>query len=78
MLSFLAKCWATFKAALISVLPTSPFQGFISYLSSVPYLGYINWFIPMGTIISITVTWTTAIGLYYLYSIVMRWIKVIA
>lgn len=78
MLSFLAKVWNTFKAALISVLPTSPFQGFISYLSAVPYLGYINWFIPMGTIISITVTWTTAIGLYYLYSIAMRWIKVIA
>ena len=78
MLSFLAKCWATFKTALISVLPVSPFQDFISYLSSVPYLGYINWFIPMGTIINITVTWTTAIGLYYLYSIVMRWIKVIA
>ena len=78
MLSFLAKCWATFKTALMSVLPTSPFQGFISYLSAVPYLGYINWFIPMGTIINITVTWTTAIGLYYLYSIVMRWIKVIA
>lgn len=77
MLSFLHKVWSSFKAALISVLPTSPFQGFISYLSSVPYLGYINWFIPMGTIINITVTWTTAIGLYYLYSIVMRWIKVI-
>lgn len=77
MLSFLAKCWSVFKAALISVLPLSPFQGFISYLSSVPYLGYINWFIPMGTIITITVAWTTAIGTYYLYSIVMRWIKVI-
>lgn len=77
MLSFLNKVWSTFKAALISVLPTSPFQGFISYLSSVPYLGYINWFIPMGTIINITVTWTTAIGLYYLYSVAMRWIKVI-
>lgn len=77
MLSFLNKVWYMFKSNLIMVLPYSPFQPFITYLSSVPYLGYINWFIPMGSIINITVTWTTAIGLYYLYSIIMRWIKVI-
>lgn len=78
MLSFINAVWYMFKSKLVMVLPYSPFQGFISYLSSVPYLGYINWFIPMGSIINITAAWTTSISLYYLYSIAMRWIKAIA
>lgn len=77
MLAFLEKCWNVFKTGLMASLPLSPFQGFISYLSDIPYLGYINWFIPMDTIVSVTFAWCVAVGTYYVFSVIMRWIKVI-
>ncbi len=33
--------------------------------------------IPIGQIIAILETWVTAVAIYYLYSIVLRWIKAI-
>ena len=69
--------WGNFKAEVIKVLPLSPFTDWIAYLSGTPYLGYINWFIPMGTIISITGVWVNAIFLYYVYSAILRWLKMV-
>lgn len=66
-----------FLNAILSVLPTSPFSSYISALSSMPYLGYLNYFVPVGTFIAIGQAWLTAIALFYLYSIVMSWIRVI-
>lgn len=62
---------------LMKVLPLSPFADFISQLETLPYLGYINYFIPIGTFLKIGVAWLGAIGLFYLYSIIMRWVRMI-
>lgn len=61
---------------LWNLLPRSPFTEYISYLASVPYLGYINWFIPMGAIIKITAAWCGAILGFYTWSWALRLIKV--
>lgn len=66
-----------FLDTILSVLPTSPFSAYISALSSLPYLNYLNYFVPVGTFIAIGQAWLTAVGLFYLYSIIMRWIRVI-
>ena len=34
-------------AFALSFLPDSPFQGFLDGLEKVPYLAYLNWFIPI-------------------------------
>ena len=64
-------------SALVLVLPTSPFQKFIKEIDDIPWLGVVNYFIPIGTMLSIFLAWLTAMGLFYLYSILMRWIKIV-
>lgn len=67
-----------FLDALLSLFPTSPFVDFIADLSQLPFLGYLNWFVPVGEMLVVGVAWITAIGLYYLYSVIARWIKLIS
>lgn len=64
--------------AVLSVLPLSPFSAAIASLGEVPYLGYINYFVPVGTILKIGAAWLGAITLFYLYSVLARWVKLIA
>ena len=64
-------------AGLQKVLPLSPFQGFIDTIGSFEYLGWLNWFFPVGDCIKVLAAWVTVIGTYYLYSIALRWIKAI-
>lgn len=68
-----------FKDAIISVLPLSPFAGFISDFEALnpEWLGWLNWFIPVKEILIVTATWLGAVGLFYVYSVIMRWIKLI-
>lgn len=66
-----------FAEKLLSVLPLSPFKPFISQFENLPYLGYLNWFFPVGECLIIMASWLSAVGLFYLYSIIMRWLKVI-
>lgn len=70
--------WAAKMAnSIMSLLPTSPFRNFINSWDAPQYLGWLNWFIPVSQILSIMALWLTAIGLFYLYSIIMRWVKMI-
>lgn len=65
--------------SVIEIFPASPF-GILDELSgSVAYewLQFLNWFIPVGTFVSIFEAWLTGVAIYYIYQIVLRWIKVI-
>lgn len=77
MLEWMTQLINKFGNFLITVLPTSPFQPYIKEVASLPYLNYLNWFIPVGTFIKIGKAWLSAVALFYLYSIVMRWVKMI-
>ena len=77
MLDYMNEILDKFLDLVLSVLPLSPFTEIIEELASMPYLGYINWFIPIGKFIAIGTVWLTAIGVFYLYQIILRWIKAI-
>ena len=62
---------------LLKVLPLSPFQQFIEQFRALPYLGWLNWFFPVGDCLTVMTAWLVAVGLFYLYSVVMRWVKII-
>ena len=62
---------------IVQVLPTSPFASFIDQFSSLPWLGVLNWFFPVRQCLLVMAAWLSAITLFYLYSVVMRWVKVI-
>lgn len=77
MLAFMKEMLDKLLALILSLLPLSPFVEFIDSLEEIPYLGYINYFIPVGTMLKIGAAWLSAIAIFYLYSVVARWIKLI-
>ena len=70
--------WITVKAQfLVTFLPRSPFRSIIDHMGNIPYIDSISWFVPIDEIVLLLMYWTTAIGIYYVYSIVLRWVKAI-
>lgn len=63
--------------AVLSLFPISPFMPAIRELSGLPFLGYLNWFLPVGTFLKIGSLWLGAITLYYAYLVVARWVKLL-
>jgi len=44
----------------------------------VQWLGWINYFIPIGDFAAMLIIWLVAIGAYYVASIVLRWMKAVS
>lgn len=64
-------------AAVLILLPDSPFANV-----DIPYevkqlLGYVNYFVPVAAMLAIGTGWLAAIGIYYLYQTILRWAKTI-
>lgn len=76
-MDFLNSIFGSLGETLAKVLPTSPFQEHIANFSQIPYLGWLNWFIPIKACLVVFSTWLVAVGLFYFYSIAMRWVKMI-
>lgn len=57
-------------------LPDSPFP---SIVGSIPtsLLQTLNWFIPVGSIIDVLSAWLLAVGLFYMFRVILAWVKVI-
>lgn len=64
-------------AFVLSILPDSPFQSYISLSDGSEVLGYVNYFLPVKQMIAIGQAWLVAIGVYYVYVAVLRWAKAI-
>lgn len=62
---------------VIGILPKSPFSGWKTDAPEGINLGYITWFIPFPTMILHFAALVTVIGIYYLYRVVARWLKVV-
>ncbi|NLD20354.1 MAG: hypothetical protein GX663_08965 [Clostridiales bacterium] len=62
---------------LFGILPISPFQDFISSMEQTPYLGYVNWFFPVGRCLTLLVAWGTAIGVFYGIQWILRQFDII-
>lgn len=75
-LQFLINALGAVLSAIVSVLPKSPFQ-FVANSQFSDLLVKINYFIPIYEFISILELWVVAVGVYYLYSVVARWLKMI-
>lgn len=73
----LANLVMKFFNALLSLLPQSPFSAFLEAMEKWEFLKTLNWIVPISTFISIGTAWLTAIGVYYAWSVVLRWIKAV-
>ena len=63
---------------VLSIFPKSPFRG---YIDSMPtnyiHADWLAWYFPIREALSITVLWLAAMALYYLVSVIARWVKII-
>lgn len=75
-LNFLISCIGKLLSLLLSLLPNSPFQN-IDLSSIRDFLGYMNYLVPVVEIVSILTLWCSAIGIYYIYQIALRWAKAV-
>ena len=66
-----------FFDSLMRLLPKSPFRPYIEQFAALPYLDYLNWFFPVSECLVVGGAWLTAIAVFYMYQVVMRWIKLI-
>lgn len=62
-----------------SVLPLSPFRQFLGEFAVIAgsKLGWLNWLVPVGPMLTVMGAWLAAITLFYAYSALARWIKII-
>lgn len=65
----------TVLTGLFSLLPPSPFQ--FTYSLNNTWLGYINYFLPFSSAIAHLSLYLVAVGVYYGFRAVLRWIKAI-
>lgn len=75
-LNLLIKALGGILSIIFKILPPSPFSLLDNSVIK-PYLGTINYFVPFSEAILILEVWTVSIGIFYLYQIVLRWIKAI-
>lgn len=64
-------------ALALKLLPDSPFRGFIDSLGDVPFIGYLNYFIPISDFLVLLTAWGTAVTLFYVVSAVLRYVRAI-
>jgi hypothetical protein len=62
---------------LILLLPTSPFAHIENVLLENNYLSTLNWLVPFGPFVAILQVYLVAVGTWYIYKILLRWIKLI-
>lgn len=79
MLDFLVEFLRSVLGSVVSLLPASPLESVYGSLAIVGEgLGWLNWFVPVGTLLGIMTAWLAAIAGYYLYKALLHWIGVSA
>lgn len=62
---------------VLSILPDSPFRGFLDDLAQLPFLRYLNWLIPISDFMKLLSVWCAAIAVFYGVSVMLRFAKAI-
>ena len=62
---------------IIGILPKSPFTFLEANPQVKEVLEFLNWFIPIDTMVAMTEIWLTSIGIYYVVQAILRWANII-
>lgn len=62
--------------SILFFLPESPMK-ILDYAPLKPYLGLFNYLFPVAEILAFLELWVTCIATYYVYQIILRWVKAI-
>lgn len=69
--------FSSFGGFLMSILPQSPFAAFFASWQPPDYIGWLNWIFPVADCVTLFEAWLSGVLVYAVYSVLMRWIKVI-
>lgn len=75
--NYIIKAVAEAIGWVIDFLPDSPVQQWTNDKPANVVLGHITWFIPFPTMLLHFTVFLSALGIYYAYRIVARWLKVV-
>lgn len=64
-------------SAAVNVLPGSPFNGLNALAMDSKWFRYLAYIVPVRQIVALLEAWLVAIAVYYLYQIVLRWVKAV-
>ena len=79
-MDILDKLGSTFSGLfdkLIDFLPKSPIIYLEANSEIKSILSYVNYFIPISTMISMLEVWLVAVAAYYAFQLILRWAKMI-
>lgn len=62
---------------ILSILPNSPFVYLQSNTTVSKYLGWLNWFLPIDFALATLELWLFAVGIFYIWQLLLRWVKAI-
>lgn len=61
---------------IVMLLPPSPFRAIETSVVA-PYLGGLNYVLPISEVLAVMQLWLVSIGIYYTYMMILRWIKAV-
>ncbi len=75
----LSDALVSFAVGVVELFPASPFVILDEMANSEFYewLQMMNWFIPVNSFVAILEAWLSCVAVYYVYQVVLRWVKVI-
>lgn len=64
-------------SVVLSLLPSSPFVGFNNLVEGLPYLAYLNWFVPISEMMVVFESWLVVVAVYYGILYLLNYVGVI-
>lgn len=64
-------------SVVLAMLPSSPFVGFNNLVAGLPYLSYLNWFIPISEMMVVFESWLAVVAIYYGILYLLNYVGVI-
>lgn len=64
-------------AFVLAILPASPFVGFQSLVASIPFISWLNWFLPISEMLVIFESLLSAVVVYYAALYVLNYVGIL-
>lgn len=61
----------------LALLPQSPFATYVSLIDEIPFLNYLNWFVPIDGVFVVLQTWLQVVLIYCGYVIAHRYVGLV-
>lgn len=75
--NLIVKIFGYLIGLIFLLLPPSPFQQITASPIVSEYMDRLNYILPISESLAVFQLWIAAVTIYYLYSVILRWIKAV-